>query len=165
MPHKVSLYKKSFFLAFFIIIFIIAMTSTTQSRAYYSSTSTQQVFSMYFIDAWYADADGDGVEDDIVMDIGYEIYYFDYYYVLRMDLYLLCPDGTSYYYVLRIDTTIRVFIIRYYFLNHAVASGDYYAYLEGYLLGYHNYVWDEMWFDPPGSNPDDPPNLEYEVFY
>ena len=74
--------------------------------------------------AYYADLEGDGLENDVfvgvILDfIGANSYNLEYY------IELILPSGLSFLYAYNIYSHIDIGVLVNYFWNHALESGDY----------------------------------------
>ncbi len=130
---------------------VSASTATTQS------TNEQVSITLEITDAYYCDADDDGLEDDVVgfFDItlsGQSRYTFDVYTSLTL------PSGTVYSYAYVVNTRLELLHCVMYFYNHATESGDYTFSVE--IVSYTGgvaYCAAEYTFDPPGGSGDADP--------
>lgn len=113
-------------------------------------------------DAYYANLDDDGIEDDIV--VIYEIILPDIDndtdYVIELYCTLTLPSGATYVYECAVVTSDGCIVTQYWF-NAATETGWYkysvyaYSYTADMDSGF-----DEIVFDPPESTPGLPPEID-----
>ena len=118
-----------------------------------SSSSTSLI--LVFTDAYYADLDGDGIEDDVFGGIDFFItgvsrVTFDYH------INLILPSGLTFTYSYRIHTKYTYLHFDNFFFDHAIESGDYMFDVDIIMrTGGVTHSEYSIIFDPPGSVPTD----------
>lgn len=139
------------FTLFLFVGFLIPVSAVKPQQSNASLTSV----SLVFTDAYYADLDGDGFEDDVFGGVDFHItgqsrVTFDYHITLVM------PSGLSWTYSYRIHTKYSYLHFDNFFYDHAVESGDYHFEVDiilrtgGVSHAEYNHV-----FDPPGGSTGD----------
>lgn len=114
------------------------------------------------IDAYYADLDGDGYEDDIKLLLEFS---FTDAEPSRVDLiiWIELPSGTTYNIRLSVYRAPSASILNVDCFNMATESGWYTVTMLASIMGAGNgkiYLTDELMFDPPtGSGPGLPPSI------
>ncbi len=112
------------------------------------------------VDAYYADLDNDGYEDDILGIIkitmtGVNVANMEY--VISLTL----PSGTIYSYLVKITTNQDVIVLKNFFWDHAYESGDYTLKVTLNLINYEKITVSETYtFDPPGSSQGGEPTFD-----
>lgn len=110
---------------------------------------------MVYIDittAYYADLEGDGLENDVFVGVrltfeGASTYNFDYY------IFLTLPSGAEFGYMFSAATRMEVLNIDNYFWNHATESGWYEVAVYMVLrTGGAQVISESLIFDPPGGS-------------
>ncbi len=144
-------------LSFLIIaIMLFTMPNLSEGKPLFSKSESKVSLDVVFTDAYYADLDGDGLEDDVfggvdIFIMGSERVSFDYY------ITLILPSGMSFTYAYRINTRYSILHLDNYFYDHVFESGDYTFIVEiltrtgGLSYDPYHHV-----FDPPGGVPTDP---------
>ena len=120
---------------------------------------------IYIENAGYTDADGDGLADDVVVDIYIKFAGYDGSYLINYQFYpiLTLPSGASYSYGFDVTTNYVGLVFHLTMLNHATETGDYT--LEVHLVHHFSarwaaYTYQDIIFDPPGGQDNsDPPGL------
>lgn len=105
---------------------------------------------------FYADTDGDGLEDDVYVETVMQILCanrvnFEYYITLTL------PSGMSFTYGYQINTRLNLITFDNNFYDHALESGDYKVDVQIFLkTGGISYSSGSLVFDPPGHTGTDP---------
>ncbi len=145
---------KKIFQFLILMIFIISLSSTSIGRQNSFSTETlnEPYIGIEITNAFYADLDGNGIEDDIFVQVdlsffGASTINFDYYIILTL------PSGESHAYTISLASHVDKLIIDNYFWNHATEPGWYTVEVHTVLrTGGVQILSDSMVFDPPGGS-------------
>ncbi len=114
------------------------------------------------VDAYYADLDGDGYEDDIKLLVEFKFLDTD---PSRVDLniWIELPSGLTFNVRISIYNTPNEFLLNIDCFNMAIESGWYTVTMLASIMGAGNgklYIMDEIIFDPPtGGGPGLPPSV------
>lgn len=132
-------------------LFIISALSSTANPDWKISTNTSPVISIQVKEAYYADLDGDGLEDDVYSQVeirlsGANRYNLDYWITLTL------PSGENFVFGWFVSTRLTTLNIANNLYNTALEAGWYHLHIEVFMktggISYTNY---EHWFDPPGD--------------
>lgn len=127
--------------------------------------------------AYYADIDGDGYEDDVMVKLKFQFLINDDEFEFRYTIVLTLPSGNSYAYRVYLEMEVvedlsdddedNVIIVNIdnLFYNHATELGDYRVDVYATLLdpGYDR-AYTSLIFDPPGTNDGDEPDFDIVVY-
>ena len=129
-----------------------------------SEDSTEPIsISVRISEAYYADIDNDGLEDDIYSTVqidlsGSQRYFLDYYITLTL------PSGLNFSYYYSINTVWSQLTIGNYFWNHAIEQGDYTLTVQAILwTGGISHAGHSYTFDPPGGSDEGDPTFDITV--
>ncbi len=120
----------------------------------------------YIVDAYYTDAEGDGLENDVISDFFMRIITAYSSIHLLISIYLELPSTTSYTY----DYTFRLgtgdYDLRMYFYNHATESGWYIVTITVTVMSKFQLMsgYESLVFDPPGQHEGTEPLIGQLVF-
>jgi hypothetical protein len=147
--------KLTLFFAAIIMLSVLIPTAIAQPRI--SSIDYIQI-----VDAYYADLDGDGYEDDIKLLV--DCCFLDTN-PTRVDLniWIELPSGLTFNVRVSIYNTPNAFLLNIDCFDMAIESGWYTVTLLASVMGSGNgklYITDEIIFDPPtGGGPGFPPSV------
>ncbi len=147
-----------------ITLLVMAILLVSASPLQANALPSSGAVSITVTDAYYADADSDGLMDDVVAVVDIAIASGNLLNFIQYEIYLQLPSGTVYGYAFWIVTFSSSIHIVNNFYNHATERGDYtihaFADFAGsiYPSGYDTHT-----FDPPGGDNGDPPTLEIIV--
>ncbi len=136
-------------------LLITIMSTTSILGMLPQQTNAAPSISVTIIDAYYTDADGGGVQNDVVVVTEFTIdglLVNGLRYVIRITL----PSGTTFTGIVFVITNMAQLSTTNYFYNTALESGWYEAFVYVDLNG-NPYVsdTDHMVFDPPGGDNSD----------
>ncbi len=125
-----------------------------------TTASSEEIVNVVILDAYYCDLDNDSYKDDIYAEVklnllGSNFYALDYYVNLTL------PSGTLFSYYAKVNTNMNEVILKNFFYNHALESGDYTLTVKvvlkngGMLTDSHSFV-----FDPPGGSDGADPSFD-----
>lgn len=130
------------------ILLLVSVTSTSQAAEACTTTSTG--FDVSIVTAYYADLEGDGIENDVYVLLQFDIVdvpIYDFVYQIVLEL----PSGASYVYLVAVRAWVTTVYLNNYFFNHATESGNYTVYVDTLLVAPYNAADSAMMvFDPPG---------------
>ncbi len=123
-----------------------------------AQASSLSPIALNVVDAYYGDADGDGLNDDVVAIIDMDINVPGFFHVIQYEVYLVLPNGDISFYGAWFITWNPKLRITNYFYNQATEYGNYtiYAY-AGFFGDLYPSGFDTVTFDPPGGDNADPP--------
>jgi hypothetical protein len=139
-----------------ILLFMGTAISVVASPPFQSSSEDEeQLITINFVDAYYTDLSGNGLEDDVYGSLEFHFggknrITFEYY----ITLYL--PSGHSFTYGYMISTKFSYLFIENFFYAHAFETGDY-TFRVDIITKTGGVTHDVYWlvFDPPGHGPGD----------
>jgi len=143
-------------LVFAVIVLLAVLIPTANAQPRISSIDYIQI-----VDAYYADLEGDGYEDDIKL-------LFDCCFLdtnpTRVDLniWIELPSGLTFNVRVSVYNTPNDFLLNIDCFNMAIESGWYTVTLLASIMGAGSgklYVTDEIIFDPPEAGPGLPPSV------
>ena len=113
-------------------------------------------------EAFYADADSNGV-DDVIVNTHFALE-GEIINAIQYLITLTLPSGRQFSYVVIILTTSTDFVVENTFWDHALESGWYTVEIYVKLGGFYNIMdSDQVVFDPPGGDNADPGGLGVRV--
>lgn len=143
-------------------LFIMGLLLSTALLGSVNSASANYSVYIDITDAYYADLDSDGFEDDIRILVVMDLY--NYKYTTDIDLYVGIekPLGEEVWFLaefLAYKTTYHEsYSISFNLLNTATESGWYTAYSVGFADNEQFSIMSNLLFDPPGVVGGDPPS-------
>ena len=144
--------KYKFFYPLLIFLVLLGSLSATAGTNKASSLEVDKPYIQIDIqEAYYADLEGDGMEDDVFVGVelsffGSSVYNFDYY------IFLTLPSGAEFGYAVALAAHTDVAYLGNFFWNHATESGDYKVTVHTVLrTGGITLFTDCVIFDPPGG--------------
>ena len=141
-----------YFRFIFSILALFILVSPASGRIGSTAVSSDPTVSINITTAYYADLEGDGLENDIFVGVvlsfvGASTYSFDYY------IFLTLPSGTEYGYTFSAATKTEILNLDNYLWNHATEAGWYKVTIYIVLkTGGAQLVTESLIFDPPGGS-------------
>ncbi|MCY3414491.1 MAG: hypothetical protein INQ03_22780 [Candidatus Heimdallarchaeota archaeon] len=148
-------------------LFSLLLFSLIPTSAYFSFYRTVPNFSVdiYIWDAYYADLDLDGYEDDIFIEIDLTLTNQYVYTDVEVFIGVTLPSGMEHWfkfdYTFKKTTLTGYITLGYDLYNTATELGWYEANAVGFAQGEEFSYMDTLIFDPPGTGGGDPSARDY----
>lgn len=140
--------KHKRFILFGILFLVLVVPSIPASSANFSADTNIN-------DAWYADLDGDGSEDDVAVNVTLTLSNNKIFTDVDLYINLVLPSGKEFWFVsyLTIEkyTRTAAFILLYELMDTATEPGWYDVYTVAFAEGETLSRVDYFTFDPPGG--------------
>ena len=144
--------KYKFFYPLLIFLILLGSLNASAGSNKVSTLDNDKPYILIDIqEAYYADLEGDGMEDDVFVGVelaffGASVYNFDYY------IFLTLPSGAEFGYAVALAAHTDLAYFGNYFWNHATEPGDYTVTVYTVLrTGGMTLFSDALVFDPPGG--------------
>lgn len=135
-----------------ILLIISLLTSQVSADRTLKTNSDSVAVTIMIHEAYYADLENDGIENDIFVSVelsfsGSNSYNFDYL------IYLTLPSGHVFNYYISLSSRVQTLNMGNYFWNHALESGWYHVEASVILrTGGIALTSSDLVFDPPGGS-------------